>query len=160
MKYILIVIVFIFVGCSTNKIESGVNKDTINRIMDDWHHSASVADEDVFFGTMNDDCIYIGTDAGERWTKTEMKEWSKPFFDRDTAWAFTPISRNIEFQKGNEDIIWFDELLLTWMDTCRASGVMVKVDGKWKLQHYHLSMAIPNRMVKDYLNLLKEENKK
>jgi hypothetical protein len=36
---------------------------------------------------------------------------------------------------------WFDELLNTQMKICRGSGVLVKIDGKWKIKHYVLSMT-------------------
>jgi hypothetical protein len=39
---------------------------------------------------------------------------------------------------------WFDELLDTQMKICRGSGVLVKIDGEWKIQHYVLSMTVPN----------------
>jgi hypothetical protein len=32
------------------------------------------------------------------------------------------------------------------MKICRGSGVLVKIDGKWKIKHYVLSMTIPNKM--------------
>jgi hypothetical protein len=31
------------------------------------------------------------------------------------------------------------------MKICRGSGVLVKIDGKWKIKHYVLSMTIPNK---------------
>jgi hypothetical protein len=31
------------------------------------------------------------------------------------------------------------------MKICRGSGVVVKIDGKWKIKHYVLSMTIPNK---------------
>jgi hypothetical protein len=39
---------------------------------------------------------------------------------------------------------WFDELLNTQMKICRGSGVLVLIDGKWRIKHYVLSMTIPN----------------
>lgn len=128
----------------------------INNLMDQWHKSAGVGDEKIFFNSMSDDAIYIGTDAGERWTKAELRAWSKTYFDRDTAWAFTPISRNISSNKA-ETIAWFDELLDTWMGTCRASGVLVREEEKWRIKHYHLSIAVPNEVVTDYLKLIKKQ---
>ena len=115
----------------------------INTLMDDWHKAAATANEDVFFGSMTKDAIYIGTDASERWLRDELKEWSKKFFERDSAWSFTPKERNITFSEDGQ-IAWFDELLDTWMGTCRGSGVLEKKDNVWKIKHYVLSVAIPN----------------
>ena len=41
-------------------------------------------------------------------------------------------------------IAWFDEVLDTWMGLCRGSGVLKFKDGKWYLEHYVLSLTVPN----------------
>ena len=69
----------------------------VHCLLDDWHRAAAIADEDVFFGSMTADGIYLGTDATERWERDEMKEWSKKYFERESAWDFTPISRHLYF---------------------------------------------------------------
>lgn len=125
----------------------------INNILDNWHQAAGKGDEENFFGSMSEDAIYIGTDATERWTRDELRTWSKEYFDRDTAWSFTPMSRNIHVD-SSEQLAWFDELLDTWMGTCRASGVLEKQVDKWRIKHYHLSIAVPNEQVDSYLKLI------
>ncbi len=76
---------------------------TIDSLLNQWHHAAAVADEDAFFGRMTEEAIYIGTDAAERWLRDELKEWSKEFFNRETAWAFKPLSRNIDHRSRRPD---------------------------------------------------------
>lgn len=135
------------------------HKATINDLMDAWHKAAATADEDVFFeGTMTVDGIYLGTDASERWTRDEMKEWSKTFFEKDTAWAFTAKSRNIYFSNDGKTA-WFEELLDTWMGDCRGSGVLELRSEGWRLKHYNLAMLVPNDKVKGYLKLIEKEQK-
>lgn len=138
---------------------SDCKETLINELMDNWHKAAATANEDVFFGSMTKDAIYIGTDAGERWLRDELKEWSKKFFERDSAWSFTPKERNITFSEDGK-MAWFDELLDTWMGVCRSTGVVVMTDNGWKLKYYHLSMAIPNEVVNDYLKILEESKTK
>ncbi len=130
-------------------------KVVLDQLMDAWHKAAAEGDEEVFFDSMGDEAIYIGTDATERWRKKEFEAWSKKYFDRDSAWDFTPIERAIYFSK-NKEVAWFNETLNTWMGVCRGSGVIEKVDGVWKLQHYHLAMTIPNEKVEAVLKLMKE----
>ncbi len=138
-----------------NFVMSQNETQKINQLLNNWHHAATVADEDIFFDfTMADNAIYIGTDASELWTKKEMKAWAKEIFERDTAWDFSVLSRNVYFSK-NKKVAWFDELLDTWMGVCRGSGVLEKEKGKWKLKHYHLAIAVPNEVVEEYLKLLK-----
>lgn len=81
-----------------------------------------------------------------------MKKWSKKAFENESAWSFEHHQRNIFFSNDRE-IAWFDELLNTWMGTCRGSGVMKKIHGEWKLAHYHLSLTVPNEKMEAYLKL-------
>jgi hypothetical protein len=60
--------------------------------------------------------------------------------------AFTVLERHIYFDQSKKTA-WFDELLNTQMKICRGSGVLVKIDGEWKIKHYVLSMTIPNKNV-------------
>ncbi len=130
---------------------------TINKLMDDWHHAAATGDEVVFFNTLGPESIYIGTDASERWTKTEFESFARKYFERDTAWAFQPLERKIYYSKKGA-VAWFNETLDTWMGVCRGSGILEKDNNdQWILQHYHLAIAVPNEKVKGYLKLLEEE---
>ena len=66
-----------------------------------------------------------------------------PYFDNGKAWDFKTLERNIYLNtEGN--FAWFDELLNTWMGTCRGSGVLEKKDNSWAIKHYVLSVSIPN----------------
>ncbi len=42
------------------------------------------------------------------------------------------------------------------MGVCRGSGVVKKIDDTWKIQHYVLSIAVPNENVATLTNLKKE----
>ena len=87
--------------------------------------------------------VFVGTDAGEVWTKKQFKTFSKPYFDKGKAWDFTAIDRNIYIDESGK-IVWFDELLNTWMGICRGSGVLKKINNQWKIKHYVLSVTVPN----------------
>ena len=93
---------------------------------------------------MTSDAVYIGTDATEKWTKPQFEAFAKPYFDQGKAWSFTALERHIYLSK-DQKTAWFDELLNTQMKICRGSGVLVKVEKSWKIQHYVLSMTIPNQ---------------
>lgn len=136
-------------SCPTDQASVMVIDSLINR----WHHAAAVADEDVFFGIMTADAIYIGTDPTERWLRDELKAWSKKYFDQDKAWDFKTLSRNVDIGPGGH-IAWFDELLDTWMGTCRSTGIVQRIDGDWKIIYYHLSVALPNDKLDGYRLLL------
>lgn len=131
-------------------------KVRIDALLNQWHLAAAKADEDAFFGRMTSDAIYIGTDATERWKRDELKEWSKAYFQKETAWDFKPLSRNITIGPGGQ-IAWFDELLDTWMGTCRSTGILLLVEGDWKINYYHLSVALPNDKIDGYKLLIGKE---
>lgn len=129
-------------------------ENEVNNLMNTWHKSAATADENVFFGSMKKGGIYIGTDQTELWTREEMEKWAKKYFEKDSAWDFKTIERNV-YSTDNKKVAWFDEKLDTWMGVCRSSGVCEKVNGEWKISHYHLSVTIDNDLVKGFLELTK-----
>ncbi|HAF75679.1 MAG TPA: hypothetical protein DCG42_00005, partial [Maribacter sp.] len=42
------------------------------------------------------------------------------------------------------------------MKNFRGSGVLKKIDGQWKVAHYVLSIAVPNDLVDELVELKKE----
>ena len=139
MKKTILLLLFVTIFANAQNAD----KDKISQTLDAWHKAAADAKFDAYFNLMADDAIFIGTDATENWTKPDFKVWAKPYFDKGTTWNFTTLERNIFFDKAGK-IAWFDELLNTQMKICRGSGVLVKVGKEWKIQHYVLSMTIPN----------------
>lgn len=135
-----ITLLLLFIGAFAN---AQTDKNKINQTLDAWHKAAAEVKFDAYFSALADDAIYIGTDATENWTKPAFKIWAKPYFDKGTTWNFKALERHIFFDKSGK-IAWFDELLDTQMKICRGSGVLVKVGNEWKIQHYVLSMTIPN----------------
>ena len=142
MKKSLLLLLFVTIFANAQTY----NKDKINQMLDSWHKAAADVKFDAYFNLMTEDAIFIGTDATENWIKKDFKVWAKPFFDKGTTWNFTALERHIFIDKS-EKIAWFDELLNTQMKICRGSGVLVKVGKEWKIQHYVLSMTIPNAEV-------------
>ncbi|HEX8014720.1 MAG TPA: nuclear transport factor 2 family protein [Flavobacterium sp.] len=139
MKKTILLLLFATVFANAQNAE----KDKINQTLDAWHKAAADVKFEAYFNAMTEDAIYIGTDATENWIKPDFKTWAKPYFDKGTTWNFTALERHIFFDKSGK-IAWFDELLNTQMKICRGSGVLVKVGKEWKIQHYVLSMTIPN----------------
>ena len=127
-------------ACQSNTTE---DSQLIHQVMDYWHKSAANADYEDYFDAMTKNAVFIGTDAGENWSKEEFQSFSKPYFDEGKAWSFRALDRNIYFSESG-DIAWFDELLDTWMGTCRGSGVLERSGDSWKINHYVLSVCIPN----------------
>ena len=140
-KYILLLLVI--TACSSKKDLPKTEEQMIVNMLNDWHKSAADVNFNAYFEVLTDDAIYIGTDATENWSKKEFAAFAKPYFDKGKAWSFTAMKRHIYFSEDKKTA-WFDELLNTQMKICRGSGVLVKINGAWKIKHYVLSMTIPN----------------
>lgn len=141
-------------ACQTEPTDA----QAIHTMLDAWHKAAATADEDVFFGSMTEDGIYLGTDATERWLRDELKEWSKKYFERESAWAFTATKRHVYFSEDGQTA-WFEEELDTWMGPCRGSGVVQLSAEGWKIRHYNLAILVPNDVVNDFIELVKQAPK-
>lgn len=143
MKKILTVLIVLTLSGCKSMMDETTSKANINATLDAWHKAAAEANYTDYFNLMTDDAVFIGTDATENWNKTNFRAFAKPFFDKGKAWNFTVLERHIYFDKTGK-MAWFDELLNTQMKICRGSGVLVKIGNEWKIQHYVLSMTIPN----------------
>ena len=127
-------------------------KAKLSQFLDDWHRAAAEANFEAYFGSLAEESIFVGTDATENWAKKEFEAYSKPYFDKGRAWSFSAINRHI-YLAENENMAWFDELLSTQMGICRGSGVLQKINGKWKIRHYVLSIDVPNENVGELIEL-------
>ncbi len=120
---------------------------TVDTLLNNWHKDASEANFDQYMALMDSIFVFIGTDANENWTKRQFAAFCKPYFDKGKAWDFQTLERNVYVSK-NADLVWFDELLDTWMGVCRGSGVFEKTKNEWKIKQYVLSVSIPNEDVR------------
>ena len=141
-------VMFIFV-CSSFL---GFAQSELDVLIDNWHLAATKADFTGYFGAMDESFIFLGTAPGERWTKKEFADFSKPYFDKGKAWDFKAHNRNWNFSK-NGKMAWFDEDLNTWMRGCRGSGILLKKKGEWKLEYYNLTVLIENEKMKEFIQL-------
>jgi len=151
------IILFLIAGFFSLHVISQ-EKPKIDRVLNEWHQAAAQANFKEYFNSMTPDGVFIGTDATENWQNKDFKKFSKPYFDRGSAWSFEPLERNI-YTKKNTKIAWFDELLATQMGICRGSGVLEKTKDGWKIAHYVLSITIPNENVSAVTKLKKKFDK-
>jgi hypothetical protein len=143
-KTILVLCLFVLAASAAS---AQTPAQQVAAVLDDWHQAASVADEARYFGHFAPNGVFMGTDATEHWTVTEFRVWAKPQFQRKSAWSFKPRDRHIDFS-ADRKTAWFDEMLDTPnLGLCRGSGVLVLLDGQWKIAQYDLSVPIPNGLV-------------
>lgn len=134
-------------------VDPDADRGVIDGLLDDWHRAASRADGPGYFGRMTDDAVYLGTDAGERWSLETFRAFCEPYFSRGIGWTYEPRARDV-FVQG--DVAWFDELL--WNDkygACRGTGVLRRTGGTWRIAHYSLSLLVPNEVAADVVKLIR-----
>jgi hypothetical protein len=148
-------IVFVFVllvaaACATAPTVSQEH-DAVNAVLDDWHRAAADANETRYFDAMAPEFVFLGTDATERWDRGAFRDFAHPYFVKGTAWTFTPRARRVTLSPRG-DVAWFDERLdSASYGECRGSGVLRKMQGRWLLTQYNLSIPIPNALAKKFV---------
>ena len=152
---ILTGILFLLYFITVSSQNTSFTNSQIDAVLTQWHDAAANANFDAYFKYLPSNAIYIGTDPTELWNKTEFMAYAKPYFDKGKAWNFKKVERNIYTSSESDTIAWFDELLSTQMGLCRGSGVMIRKNNSWFIQHYVLSIAVPNKNVKE-LTLVKK----
>ncbi|MEO0625502.1 MAG: nuclear transport factor 2 family protein [Bacteroidota bacterium] len=131
-------------------------EDRLNTLVDDWHQAATDADSAAYFGLMDEESIFIGTDATEHWTRAEFIEFAAPYFAEGKAWDFTAIERHF-FISPDRQLVYWDELLDTWMGPCRGTGIAERqFDGSYLIKHYTLSVTVPNEKIEGFIELTQE----
>jgi len=114
-------------------------------VLDDWHRAAAEADEERYFAHFEDDAVFLGTDATERWITAEFRAFAHPHFARGHAWAFRATRRAIVVDPSGR-LAWFDEDLATdTVGPARGSGVLRRdATGRWRIAQYNLAITVPN----------------
>lgn len=139
-------------------LDPGAAREDIEAFLTEWHQDAANA-RPAYFDKMAAGGIYIGTDKTELWTKEEFEEWCQPYFESGRTWDFNATDRNI-YLSDKGSYAWFDELLDTHMGDCRASGVLMRENGSWRIKHYHLSVTVPNDTLDGFVDLVKAYEEK
>lgn len=152
-KILLLAISALSFGLQAQETE----KEAIDALLTAWHQAAAGADFEAYFEAMTPEAVFIGTDAGEHWDREAFMAFSKPYFDQGKAWDFKALQRHIYLSRDGQ-MAWFDELLDTWMQLCRGSGVAVKTPQGWKIAHYVLSLTMPNETIEGAIALKKESD--
>ena len=116
----------------------------IAQALDSFHAAAAAADEERYFGHFAPNGVFLGTDPTERWPVEEFRAWARPHFASGKGWAYHAIERHIDIAPGGE-CAWFDEVVrnATYGDL-RGTGVVLLLDGEWKIAQYNLTFLIPN----------------
>ncbi len=125
--------------------------------LEDFHIAASTADGPRYFRHFAPDAIYMGTDATERWTVGEFREFVEPYFSKGRGWTYVSRERHTFVAPGGQTA-WFDELLDNESyGLTRGTGAFVRTDAGWRMTQYHLTIPVPNDLARTLVDLIRKQ---
>ncbi len=152
MKRLLPLLLFVAFAAQSGE------KEAVSQVLDQLHQAASEAHQEAYFSLYSDDAIFIGTDATEVWTMAQFKAYATPAFSSGKGWTYVSHDRHIYFSTDKK-IAWFDELLdNAGLGLTRGTGVLEKIDGRWKVKQYHLTIPVPNALAGEVARQIKALN--
>jgi len=151
-KYLCLLLALMsFFSSAHNNSEEQV----IAQVLDNFHQAAGKSQADDYFNLLDDNAIFLGTDANERWTKAQFKGFALPHFSQGNGWLYVPIQRHITIMTSH-NMAFFDELLDNKKyGVSRGSGVLIKGKYGWKIAQYNLSIPLPNDLAADITSQIK-----
>lgn len=133
-------------------------EEDVALVLDDFHQAASVADGERYFSHFTENGIFLGTDMTERWTLEQFKEYASPHFKHGNGWTYEPVFREVFISPGGRTA-WFDERLQNKnYGLTRGSGVLVLQNGRWRIAQYHLTLPVPNDLMKTLVEMIKDSD--
>ena len=128
----------------------------VHTVMNTFHRAASEADFDTYMGLFTEDGVFLGTDATERWTTEEFAAFTRPYFERGRGWTYVPTERWVSLSPDGT-VAWFDERLENaGLGDTRGSGVLVLLDGRWRVAQYNLTIPVPNDLANTLVEMIRE----
>ncbi|KGJ87921.1 nuclear transport factor 2 family protein [Colwellia psychrerythraea] len=161
-KYSLAVIAIVLAiasGLFSFKALAATDEKNIAKVLNSFHQAAASAKAKPYFDLLSEDAIFLGTDASERWSKEQYKDFVVPYFSKGTGWLYIPTERNISIIQAGQ-VAFFDELLFSESyGSCRGSGILIKTAQGWKISQYNLSIPMPNGLAKALVTQIKSYEK-
>ena len=145
-------------GSLLQSAESGVaapGARGVEETLNQFHAAAAKADGAAYFALFAPEGVFIGTDATERWTVEQFKNFAAPYFAKGKGWTYVPKTRHVELTPQG-DVAWFDEILDNQSyGVCRGTGVLRKVGGAWRISQYHLTIPVPNELAAQVVKMIR-----
>lgn len=132
-----------------------LEKAAIAGTLDKLHKYASEAKGKEYFDLFMPDGVFIGTDITERWPIPAFKEYAMERFNTGVGWTYQAVTRTIDITPSGTTAYFDENLDSQSYGVARGSGVLVRVDGNWKIAQYHLTYPIPNELSKKFTDEIK-----
>jgi hypothetical protein len=129
--------------------------NAVDKVVDDWHRAASLAEADLYLGLMAPEFRFLGTDGMERWDRESFTKFVDHYFRQEhRGWTYLPEKREVTLSADGK-YAWFDELLQSaTYGELRGSGVLILQPEGWRIAQYSMTFVVPNKaasVVRDYI---------
>ncbi|MCH6552394.1 MAG: nuclear transport factor 2 family protein, partial [Planctomycetes bacterium] len=115
------------VACFTSTQPAPSAEAQVAAVLDDFHDAASKGDGVRYFSHFAPEAVFLGTDATERWTVAEFREYAHPHFGAGEGWTYVPHDRHVMLSE-NGTLAWVDEKLTNEKyGELRGTGVLRKI---------------------------------
>jgi len=131
-------------------------KASIDQMLTRFRNAAENADGKEYFGCLDKDGIFLGTDEKERFTLETLKATFGPNFEKGMGWK-RDIKQRYIFVGPNNQIGWFEEHAQREnLGAMRTTGVVRKTEDGWKIVQYNVSFPVPNEVVNDVAAIIRK----
>lgn len=118
-------------------------------LLRDVHRARGEPDFDRYFDHFAPAAIVFGTDRSERLNLGRWRARIGPYFEWTKGVTSIPLDQRV-YPAPSGDMAWFEELIENeHLGRMRGTGVLKKVEGRWKLLHYNQVVLIPKAMAED-----------
>ena len=143
-------------GCASAPRADDAGWRDVDVVLDDFHAAAAEGDADRYLAHFAENGVFFGTDPAERWTRQQFEPYVRDRF-AEGGWTYVPRDRTV-FVHDDGDTAWFDETIESPSGTvARGTGVLVRVDGDWKIAQYNFSVPFPNSLWDRILEMIRGE---
>ncbi|MEM9195827.1 MAG: nuclear transport factor 2 family protein, partial [Myxococcota bacterium] len=91
-----------------SRTEIGQIANEVETSLDDWHDAAARGDFERYFAHFSDAGMFLGTDATERWSVAEFRDYAREPFSDGEGWVMRSVRRSVRVSSAG-DVAWFEE---------------------------------------------------
>ena len=154
LALLLAVLPLLAAGPSLGK--TGDEVEAVKAMLRDFHAAGRAADGERVFSYLLPDAVLFGTDSNERWTVEAYRAFARPYMDQGVGWSGTPTEQNV-FLSADGTVAWFDERVdKPGFQEVRVTGVLLKVDGAWKVAQFNFAFTLPNELAREVAAMVEE----
>ena len=136
------------------------SKAAIDNLLTRFRQAAADANGEAYFGCLDPEGVFFGTDENERFTYQSLKKTFMPYFEQGVGWKHQVLKRNIYLGPNNQ-FGWFDEIThREKVGNLRTTGVVRNTENGWKIVQYNVAFVVPNEVATEVAEIIGNWKKK